>query len=117
MENTMSKVKVAIIDGACRADSSSRKLVYLAPEYFLTVGAEVEIFDQSKEHLPLFDDTDEGAENASVVKLLNLIESANAVVFSSCNSVFVFEESDHSASGLNCKVAIFNSVKLAHNSL
>jgi NAD(P)H-dependent FMN reductase len=79
----MNAVKVVAIDGARRADSSSRKLLHLSKAYFEKAGAHFEVFDQSREHLPLFDDTDAGAAHESVVKLTELVMAADAVVFSS----------------------------------
>ena len=79
----MSAVKVVVIDGARRADSASRKLVHVSKSYFEEAGAELEIFDQSINALPLFDDSDDGAADLNVIKLNELVRNADAKVLSS----------------------------------
>lgn len=79
----MNTLKVVAIDGARRADSSSRKLLQESKAYFEKAGADFEVFDQSVEQLPVFDDSDAGAMHPSVVKLTSMVQEADAVVFSS----------------------------------
>ena len=79
----MKALKVVAIDGARRADSSSRKLLQESKAYFEKAGADFEVFDQSIEHLPVFDDSDTGAQHPSVVKLTSMVQNADAIVFSS----------------------------------
>jgi NAD(P)H-dependent FMN reductase len=79
----MNALKIVAIDGARRTDSSSRKLLQLSKEYFQLAGADFQIFDQSQENLPIFDDTEESAAHPSVVKLTEMVRAADAIVFSS----------------------------------
>lgn len=79
----MNELKIVAIDGARRTDSSSRKLLQVSKQYFEQAGADFQIFDQSKESLPVYDDTDEGAAHPSVAKLTEMVQDADAVVFSS----------------------------------
>jgi FMN reductase len=76
-------VNIVAIDGARRADSSSRKLLQAARGFFQGLDAEISIFDQSEEHLPVYDDTDAGAKHPSVQKLVSLVKDADVVIFSS----------------------------------
>jgi NAD(P)H-dependent FMN reductase len=79
----MNKIKVVAIDGSRRGDSASRKILYASKEMFDQTGADFEIFDQALELMPLFDDSDEGANHPSVTKLNAMVIKADAVVFCS----------------------------------
>lgn len=79
----MKKIKIVLIDGAIRKESSTRKLVFETAARFDRERTNVTIIDQSVIKLPLYDDNPELQSDAEVQHLLSSVASADVVVLSS----------------------------------
>lgn len=79
----MERIKIVALDGAVRSDSNSRKLLVRTVEAFDPAQTEIELLDQSRLQLPLYNDTPELKQNSGVQKLIAAVSRADAIVLSS----------------------------------
>lgn len=77
------EVVVAIIDGSPRKESSTRDLANNVAKEISRLGAEVHLFRQDFQRLPLFDDEVDSAQQPSVQALFDCVAAADCIVLSS----------------------------------
>lgn len=74
-------MKIVIIAGSNRRDSSSTRMAHYVGKRLETGGHEVELWDLYREPLPFYD-PDEEKQPESVIRLSNLVAEADAIVIS-----------------------------------